>query len=785
MSPQHVFASVSRALTSSVALGCVITCLNTQAAPVEFTLSEGYVNDTLSGQPALSPQWLTVGGVSSFYVDSSADGKIVMNVGQTATQNSIWQTPANLTLAPAATTAVDFVFTQNPTPSSASVLGLNWFINPSSGNSNVYAFFGRDTVTDRYKIGFYQNNGSPATYVAVNVSGSSIGLNSAASDNTSDPLRLSYLLTRGATETNWQATMTLTNLATSAVVATATTPAFATSAAFFSDTTIYPTISSLSLQSGGLTALNILAFRPPGGAIPPELPGMTLTFNDEFEGTALDLAKWSPHYCKPATINSEAQAYLPDSFEFSGTALRIRSDARSFGGKSYTSGAMTSFGRFAQTYGYFEMRAKVQEGRGLWPAFWLLPQNQSWPPEIDILELLGEDPRTAHQTLHFNDPAKITAANPTGKTASGKAYTGPDFSREYHTYAVSWRPEAMIFYIDGIERHRITSFIPAIPMYILANTALGGTWPVEPDFTTPFPAYFDIDYIRAYKYNDLPAQPPLSHTYGRTTVTPSTVSPGQTITVTSSAVIGNAAISRLSIHMLIKDFWGTTQYSDTYQYLDNNPANSTRPFTFTYTVPANLPPGLYNVGFTMVNSANSQNAAIGLAARFTVGNPLPPLPPAPIFPNPAPLVLSGMTISNVSGQGAATHTFVNSGLGIRIQGNGWKVTDLNYTVTSKTWLEFEISANTVGEAYSIGLLPTAAYDNTTLNNYAFQIVGNQTLGRQHFNTYSVETGGAKRYRIPVGGFYTGPITKLLFVNDMDAAPTGDVTFSNVKIYEGP
>ena len=127
----------------------------------------------------------------------------------------------------------------------------------------------------------------------------------------------------------------------------------------------------------------------------------------------------------------------------------------------------------------------------------------------------------------------------------------------------------------------------------------------------------------------------------------------------------------------------------------------------------------------------------------------------------------------------------SSGYGIRIQGNGWKVTDLAYTVTSKTYLEFEISANSGAEVYGIGLLPTAAYDNTTLNNYSFQISGGQNLGKQHFNTYSVITGGVKKYRIPIGGFYTGAVTKLLFVNDMDSAPTGDVTFGNVKIYEVP
>lgn len=786
MFPSYVSSLVQRHIRLVVGMSLISgSSILGQAAPVEFTLDEGYLNGSLSNQPSPTIQWKTVSGGLSFYVDSSGTGQVMVLTNQSSTQYAIWQTPVDFSQSASNTYSIDFSFEQSPTATTATLIALTYFTNAISGNANVRAYFGRNAATDQYRIGFYQNSGSPATSSTWNLAGSSLGLNSSTGDNLSDQLRLSYSLTRGATASDWKALVTLRNLTTNAIVGTLTIPNFTSSAAFHADTSLYAALSSEAIQTGSLSSFNITAFGPPASDLPSSPLGTTLTFHDEFNATSLDTNKWAPHYCKPATINNELQAFLPDNFEFSGTTLRIRSDNREFNGKNYTSGAITSFGRFSQTYGYFEMRAKVPEGRGFWPAFWMLPQSQAWPPEIDIMEILTQDPRIIHQTLHYNNPALATTANPLGKTANGKAFTGPDFSYDYHTYAVSWRPEALIFYVDGIERHRITSFVPNTPMYILANTAVGGNWPVAPDFTTLFPAYFDIDYIRAYKYDDLPTTTPLPLTYGKTTVTPDTVSPGDTITVTSSAEVGNADIARVSIHMLIKNFWGTTQYSDTYQFLNNLVHNTSRPFAFTYTVPSTLPAGLYTVAFTMTDTATSTNTALGLATRFIVGNALTPYTPPPAVPPHTAINLSTLTFSNVPSQGIATQTLTDGGYGLRVQGNGWKVADYSYTVTTNTWLEFNVAAASIGESYSIGFLPTTAYDNTTLNTYCFQIYGGQPLGRQHYNTYSVVTGGVKHYRVPIGKFFTGATTKLLFVNDMDAAPTGDVTFSNVKLYELP
>src|SRR5438445_576325 len=94
-------------------------------------------------------------------------------------------------------------------------------------------------------------------------------------------------------------------------------------------------------------------------------------------------------------------------------------------------------------------------------------------------------------TLSFHDEfdgAKLES--------NGGSYKGPDFSADFHIFAVDWQPNEIVWYVDGTERFRSNKGIPAMPMYVIANLAVGGDWPGNPDATTRFPGYMDIDYIR-------------------------------------------------------------------------------------------------------------------------------------------------------------------------------------------------------------------------------------------------------------------------------------------------
>lgn len=229
---------------------------------------------------------------------------------------------------------------------------------------------------------------------------------------------------------------------------------------------------------------------PSPSPTPP--PSGKLVFADEFDGSQLDRSRWIdsfPHD-KRTHSNGERQYYAPDGYKVAGGKLIFTAQRRSMGGMEYTSGMVSSFGHFAQRYGRFEIRARFPKGKGLWPAFWLLPENETWPPEIDILEVLGHEPNNTYYSNHF-------VAGNQHKWETVK-HVGPDWSADFHTYALEWKPGKLTWFMDGKVTATTTQNVPDRPMYILTNLAVGGEWPGYPDSKTPFPSSMEIDYIRAW-----------------------------------------------------------------------------------------------------------------------------------------------------------------------------------------------------------------------------------------------------------------------------------------------
>lgn len=229
---------------------------------------------------------------------------------------------------------------------------------------------------------------------------------------------------------------------------------------------------------------------------PPPREGWELTFFDDFEGEAIDRAKWNVTDPWEAEKNGELQAYVPGNIEQRDGLLRLRVDRQKafYDNKirQYTSGIVTTARKFSQRHGRFEIRCRVPRGRGLWPAFWMLPDPPSWPPEIDVLEILGHEPDRLYMTHHWPDPENPDGAS---KSVLGE-WRGPDFSADFHTFAVEWETGAIRWYVDDVQRHRATEKIPDVPMFLLVNLAVGGDWAGAPDETTVFPSWFEIDWVR-------------------------------------------------------------------------------------------------------------------------------------------------------------------------------------------------------------------------------------------------------------------------------------------------
>ena len=165
-------------------------------------------------------------------------------------------------------------------------------------------------------------------------------------------------------------------------------------------------------------------------------------------------------------------------------------------GLTHRSGLIMSQRLFNQRYGYFEIRAQLPRGRGLWPAFWLLPTDGQWPPEIDVMEMLGGTPTIYYASLHARlDGKSLDEVN---------QEHAPDLSAGFHVFGVAWRPDRIRFYLDDKMVNESTT--PADmrrPMYLLANLAVGGenSWPGAAAANES--GVFRIAWIRAWQYHDL------------------------------------------------------------------------------------------------------------------------------------------------------------------------------------------------------------------------------------------------------------------------------------------
>jgi len=275
-----------------------------------------------------------------------------------------------------------------------------------------------------------------------------------------------------------------------------------------------------NVASSQLTAANFQLQLDPAKLAP-------LTFHDEFNDAQLSIwdgesnpsGVWRPDYGYAGSqgttsytlaSNGEQQIYVSPyfrdapgnyaltPFSESGGALTITAqpapaNAADLWGYHYTSGMITTKETFAQTYGYFEMRAELPQNAGGWPAFWLLPADGSWPPELDVMETLTKDPSADYTTSHSN-------VGNTHSMSQGVSFI-PQTSDGFHTYGVLWTASTLTWYVDGVQVFATAT--PADmnkPMYMLANLALGG-WGGSVD-DAQLPAQMKIDYIRAYGLAD-------------------------------------------------------------------------------------------------------------------------------------------------------------------------------------------------------------------------------------------------------------------------------------------
>ena len=255
-----------------------------------------------------------------------------------------------------------------------------------------------------------------------------------------------------------------------------------------------------------------------------------LTWSDEFDvDGSISIDKWSIETVAPnngSWWNGELQYYTDkeNNIKIEDGLLKITAKYESFNGKNYTSARINTQDKYEFTYGRVELRAKLPNWEGMWPAFWLLGANYDvigWPycGELDILEhgdyikdSTVDDPGLISSAVHYgpldhksqyaNIPNTIFMATGQENFVRAEKIIENPFD-QFHTYAIQWAPDKIQFFIDDdmyFEFPLQAQHSPFDkPFFLILNLAVGGHWTdgyVAPGFDQ---ATYEIDYVRIYQ----------------------------------------------------------------------------------------------------------------------------------------------------------------------------------------------------------------------------------------------------------------------------------------------
>ncbi len=229
------------------------------------------------------------------------------------------------------------------------------------------------------------------------------------------------------------------------------------------------------------------------------IPDGTLLWSEEFDGTSVDTSVWNfeigdgcPNLC--GWGNNERQSYTNSNTEVSSGTLKITAKKDSQG--QYTSSRITTKGKYQFRYGRVEVRAKLPEGQGTWPAIWMLGSNidtAGWPAsgEIDIMEHGNRDAGYVSSAVHYGYDFEIRQYTVGGRQIQNET--------DWHVYRLDWQSDSLSFYVDDVLHHTdITRASFHQEFFLILNVAMGGTFTgntIDPNFTS---SAMEIDYIRVY-----------------------------------------------------------------------------------------------------------------------------------------------------------------------------------------------------------------------------------------------------------------------------------------------
>lgn len=250
-----------------------------------------------------------------------------------------------------------------------------------------------------------------------------------------------------------------------------------------------------------------------------------LIWSDEFDAPTLSSERWSVVDDCWGGGNDERQCYTPGNVTLSNGLLRITARRESHRGpalprrkggdalvtRAFTSGKLETRGKASFLYGRIEVRAKLPEGQGLWPAIWLLPEHDNYGPypqsgEIDLAESVNLGVRCR---LCLHGERRVFAALHHGWSPESNRQIGgdrplPSSPDGFHVFALDWTPKKMTWSVDG-RRYFSTATRPPFDQrfHLILNLAVGGRWPEGSNAggvdASKLPAVLLVDWVRVYR----------------------------------------------------------------------------------------------------------------------------------------------------------------------------------------------------------------------------------------------------------------------------------------------
>jgi beta-glucanase (GH16 family) len=289
-------------------------------------------------------------------------------------------------------------------------------------------------------------------------------------------------------------------------------------------------LSDLVASGSPADAANELSFTKPedrntpavlpdwlGKRPPADIPGdWVLTLDENFDGTSLNEKMWTKRFPWDGPQPGQLQRYVPENVTVANGVAIFKAEKK-FGHenndpklptRNYASGLIQSYDKWSQLYGYYEARIKVPYVRGLWPAYWMMPDRgpasglDIWARrdtgngamEIDIMEILSEwGPGRNSVAVHWDGYGSNHK-----QWGTSQIYYGPT-PDGFHVFGLLWEPGKLTWYVDGKKTAElINDRVSNVPSYLKFNIQMGG-WATKNVDDANLPAVMEVDYTRAWQ----------------------------------------------------------------------------------------------------------------------------------------------------------------------------------------------------------------------------------------------------------------------------------------------